>query len=63
MFTFDLWTWDTEHFTFDDDVNHTFDGWHNCNGGSSVPYGISYTPELRRDDEILMRFVREYVKH
>ena len=24
----DVWRWDTEHFTFDDDVAHTMDGWH-----------------------------------
>ena len=31
-------------------------------GGSNVPYGLSLTKELRRDEEIVMQFVREYMK-
>lgn len=23
-----VWTWDANHFTFDDETHHTFDGWH-----------------------------------
>ena len=31
-------------------------------GGSNVPYGLSLTKELRRDEEIIMQFAREYMK-
>ena len=31
-------------------------------GGTSVSYGLSLTAELRRDEEIVMQFAREYMK-
>ena len=31
-------------------------------GGASVPYGFTLTKELRADEEIVMQFVREYMK-
>ena len=31
-------------------------------GGSNTPYGLSLTKELRRDEEIIMQFAREYMK-
>ena len=31
-------------------------------GGSNTPYGLSLTKELRRNEEIIMQFAREYMK-
>ena len=39
-----------------------FAGVEEDSGGSNVPYGLSLTKELRRDEEIIMQFVREYMK-
>ena len=56
------WTFDSNHWSFDDNTFHTWDGWHGDTGSASIPEPLTATKELRADDEIIMDFVREYMK-
>ena len=65
-----VWTADANHFTVDDNVQHTADGWHDHTvvieeefGGANTPYPIILTKELREDDELILRFAKEYMKY
>jgi len=63
------WQWDTDHFTFDDNAGHTFDGWH-WHGGGGTSAGawqaIQYQQQLERiredDDKVIMRVIRKFLE-
>ena len=61
MGTVTQWRFDSNHWSFDDNRLHTWDGWHGDTGGGGTYYPTTLTKELREEDELVMRVVRQYM--
>lgn len=64
-----LWTADANHFTVDDNVNHTADGWHNDDEGRAGAgdgrkryrksrFNIA---QLRHEDEMILSMIKRFM--
>ena len=68
-----VWTADADHFTVDDNTNHTADGWHihvvvveQTGAGGEDPEAKRRRYQLiaaQKEDKLIISIVKTYMKH
>lgn len=67
----DSWRADTDHFTVDDDLYHTADGWHQdeepaekaiWGPGLEKYLQADHLHRLQREDEMILRVIEEFLE-